>query len=118
MSASQGSRPPLRDLAKEQRRVLTVLMDAHPTQLTKTELVMTAMGRIDATDGLWPLTDAGAVHIRGDLPWPTRCAVVVYRLWTQQQRRATDGATAASRSAGSLCVAARYVPSARSLQSP
>jgi hypothetical protein len=50
MAALQGSRPPLRALAKEQRRVLTVLMHAHPTQLMKTELV-TAMGRIDATDG-------------------------------------------------------------------
>jgi hypothetical protein len=86
MSASQGSdRPVSRDLAEEQaeqqRRVLSALMDAYPAQLTKAELEA-AVGRIDATDGLWPLIEAGAVHVRGDLTWPARCAVSVYRLWT------------------------------------
>ena len=73
-----------RDLAAEQdeqqRRVFRTLADAYPAQMTRAELE-TALGRLDASDGLHPLVDSGTVHQRDDLIWPTRCAMKVYDLF-------------------------------------
>ena len=67
------------DQDEQQRRVFRTLADAYPAPMTRAELE-TALGRLDASDGLHPLVDSGTVQ-RDGLIWPTRCAMKVYDLF-------------------------------------